>query len=285
MCATCLVLLLAACNPTAEATYTPPFIPVTFSIDSSWHISVTLGFKITNFLGAFSVDSGVTAGLSPDSTRVSIISAIDRTTQEVYEVHERGTMTLCINGQVAEQISTRSIVVTVFNAPSSVRLLPANATSCAFTSRSSAPASSPAPIARPGGHSVTVTVPAAADGGVPAGITTTAGGSYRITATGSAQYGDSSGDACLGYPITHPDGSRYLDGQDCGPRYDPGATLPTSPIGLLIWRIGDGPWQPAPASFTATAAGPLFLAYNDDPGQYQDNTGSYTATVTCSQGC
>jgi len=285
LCAMCVVLLLTACKSTTEATYSPPFIPVTFSIDSNWHISVTLGFKITNFLGTFSVESGITTGLSPDSIRVSIISAINRTMQEVYDIHESGTMTLCINGQVEEQISARSILVTVYKAPSSVKLLSADAISCAFSSPLSAPVSSPASTARPSRQSVRVTVPAGADGGVSARVDVTAGASYRITATGTAQYGESSGDDCPGYPITHPDGSRYLGSQDCGPRDDPSATLPTSPIGLLIWRIGEGPWQPAPASFTATSDGPLFLAYNDDPGQYGNNTGSYTATVTCSRGC
>lgn len=135
------------------------------------------------------------------------------------------------------------------------------------------------------GQAVTLTVPANADGGVPAGIDLTIGGGYSISGTGSAQYGYDPADPCGGYPVTHPDGSRSLGTISCGAKHDPGATLPSAPIGALIWRIGTGPWQSAPASFTAVSAGPLYLAYNDDPGLYGDNSGSYTAIVTCSSGC
>jgi eukaryotic-like serine/threonine-protein kinase len=133
---------------------------------------------------------------------------------------------------------------------------------------------------------VTVTVPAKAQGGVFTGIRPTVGSTYRISGTGSARYGSDYGGPCFGNPVTHPDGSRHLGNQNCGPKQDPSATLPTAPIGALIWRIGNGPWQRAPASFTAATAGPLYVAYNDDPGQYGNNSGSYTATITCgSRGC
>jgi len=281
------LLFLAACQPTGGLAYTPPFIPVTFSIDANWHISVTVGAKITGFLGTLSVESGITAGLSSDSTQVSIVNIDNPAIQQVYAIQEHDTMTLCINGQAEEQISAHSVVVTVFNAPSIIELLPANTQSCGFSSQPSAPASprSRASVSKPGSQSVTVAVPAAADGGVATGVNVTVGDAYRISATGSGQNGDNSGDACSGYVITHPDGSRSLDGQGCAPKYDSSAALPTAPIGLLIWRIGNGPWQAAPASFTASTAGLLILAYNDDPGQYGDNSGSYKATVSCSAGC
>jgi len=286
LCAMCLALPLAACKPTTAVTYSPPIIPITFSIDNSWQISVTLGARITSFLGTFSIGSGITTGPDSNSTRLSIISAINRTVRNVYDIHERGTMTLCINGLVEEQISARSIVVTVLSAPSVVKLLPANARSCAFHSQSSGPASSPRSKRTRSRQRVKVRVPAGAEGGVPTGVEIKVGDRYSVSATGSAQYGYDPGDSCPGgYPTTYPDGSRYLGGQDCGPKNDPSAVQPTAPIGLLIWRIGDGPWQSAPASFTATTAGSLFLGYNDDPGYYGDNSGSYRATVTCSSGC
>jgi PA-IL-like protein len=248
---------------------------------------VTVGFKITNLLGTFSVESGITAGLGSDSTQVSIVNADNPAVQQVYAVREHDTMTLCINGRAEEQISAHSVIVTVFNAPSVVELLPANAESCGFSAQPSALANPrpPASVLKPRGQSVTVTVPATADGGVTTGVNVAVGDTYRMSATGSGQNGYDSGDACSGYVTTHPDGSQNLGSHECAPKYDPSAALPTAAIGQLIWRIGNGPWQAAPASFTATIAGLLILAYNDDPGQYGDNSGFYTATVTCSAGC
>lgn len=140
-------------------------------------------------------------------------------------------------------------------------------------------------VRQAGGQTVTLRVPANVDGGIPTGIGLTMGSDYTINGSGSAQYGYDPADPCSGNPTTHPDGSRYLGTTNCGPKYDPSAALPSAPIGALIWRIGNGPWQPAPTKFTAATAGPLYLAYNDDPGLYGDNSGSYTATVTCSSGC
>ena len=128
---------------------------------------------------------------------------------------------------------------------------------------------------------VKVAVPAKAQGGVSTGVDLTIGNTYRITGTGSARYGYDPGEPCAGYPTTHPDGSRYLGTQNCGPKQDPSAALASAPIGLLIWRIGNGPWQPTPTSFTAATVGRLYVAYNDDPGEYSDNAASYTATITC----
>lgn len=140
-------------------------------------------------------------------------------------------------------------------------------------------------VRQAGGQTLTITVPANADGGVPTGVDLTVGSDYSISGTGSAQYGYDPADPCPGYPATHPDGSRYLGTSNCGPKYDPSAALPSAAIGALIWRIANGPWQPAPTRFTAATTGPLFLAYNDDPGEYGDNSGSYTVTITCSKGC
>jgi hypothetical protein len=129
--------------------------------------------------------------------------------------------------------------------------------------------------------SVTVTIPANAASGVAA-VSVTSGEQVTVSASGSAGYGYEGASPCVGYPTTHPDGSRYLGTYSCGPKLDPNAALSGQAIGLLIARIGSGPWFQVGASdsFTAPASGTLVLAYNDDI--YSDNTGSYTATVTVS---
>ena len=101
-----------------------------------------------------------------------------------------------------------------------------------------------------------------------------------VSASGTAEYGYEGAAGCPGYPTTYPDGSRYLGSYSCGPKDDPNAALSGAPIGLLIGRIGTGPWFPvgANASFIVNVPGILELAYNDS--LYQDNTGAYSVTAT-----
>lgn len=65
------------------------------------------------------------------------------------------------------------------------------------------------------------------------------------------------------------------------PKPDPNAALSGADIGLLLGNIGQG-WFASGTSdqFTATTGGILFLLYNDVPGHYADNSGSYQVTVT-----
>lgn len=84
-------------------------------------------------------------------------------------------------------------------------------------------------VRQAGGQTLTVTAPANADGGVPAGAGLTIGSDYTISGTGSAHYGYDPADPCPGYPATHPDGSRHLGTTDCGPKYDSSAALPALP--------------------------------------------------------
>jgi hypothetical protein len=133
----------------------------------------------------------------------------------------------------------------------------------------------------PAAHaSSTVTVPASASGGVSTSVSVLSGDSITITASGSAGYGYEGAAPCAGYPATYPDGSRYLGSTNCGPKDDPNAALSGGAIGLLIARIGGGPWFAVgtSATFTASAYGTLVVAYNDSV--YSDNTGSYSVTVT-----
>lgn len=135
------------------------------------------------------------------------------------------------------------------------------------------------PAAHAGG---TTTVPASDSSGVATALFVNAGDTVSVTATGSAGYGYEGRSGCVGYPTTHPDGSRYVGGKSCGPKTDPNAQLSGAAIGLLIGRVGSGPWFAVGASSDVKIRldGTLTLAYNDVLGEYPDNTGSYSAVVT-----
>lgn len=145
------------------------------------------------------------------------------------------------------------------------------------------PAPPPAPQTAP------VAVPASSETVVDSGLSYSPGGTLRISATGTATYGGEGQPFCAGTPVTTPDGGRSVPGLACPPKVDPNATLPTAPIGSLIASIGipgepcSTGWFYAGSSLPAQrfgAAGEVYLLYNDSTGQYGNNSGGYTATVT-----
>lgn len=118
------------------------------------------------------------------------------------------------------------------------------------------------------------------------------GQTMTLSASGSVQYGsDYSDPSCAGYPVTDPQGDRSLNGVRCSPKYDPGAAVPSAPIGALIAKVGSGSWfgvggtgTCAPGSptctltMTAPSAGEVYVGYNDS--YWADNSGSYSVTVS-----
>lgn len=136
------------------------------------------------------------------------------------------------------------------------------------------------PAASAASTSMDVGVPAAAAQGVQT-LSVLRGDVIDLTPliAAGAYYGYEGAAGCVGYPFTYPDGSRYLGQTNCGPKYDPNATLSGQAIGLLIARIGSGPWFAVggASSFTAGASGVLTLAYNDS--YYPDNFGNYDLVV------
>jgi|SRR5579864_5122865 len=146
------------------------------------------------------------------------------------------------------------------------------------------PATTPTPTPSPAVHNLVVN--AAQDSpGLDTGIDLVAGSTLTITAQGTAAYGVS-GSSCP--EETNPDGSIAGGGGTCSPDMDPSATLPSVPVGVLLASIG----QPGTSSSSGwfavgshyaqkvSSGGRLFLIYNDDPGQYGNNSGSYQVTVT-----
>ncbi len=120
--------------------------------------------------------------------------------------------------------------------------------------------------------------------GLDTGIDVPSGSRLTIKASGKAKFGltDITQD-CNTTDVTNPNGQRILaDGTTCPGKIDPAAVLPTSPVGTLIAKIGSSGWFPVGSSFSRTIhnmSGRLFLLYNDVPGLYSDNSGSYQVKV------
>ena len=81
--------------------------------------------------------------------------------------------------------------------------------------------------------------------------------------------------------MTYPDGTQYVNGQYQGANLHAGAVLKGAPVGMLIARVGSGPWLAVGSTQTIAAwdAGEVIVAYNDLPKDYGNNTGEYTVMV------
>jgi hypothetical protein len=144
------------------------------------------------------------------------------------------------------------------------------------------PAPIPTPTATTKKQTYIVSVSASQDlPGVNTGISVSPGERISIVAQGVAYYGGEGQPECSGNPATLPDGTRSVNGQPCPLKPDPNAALSGANIGMLLGNIGQG-WFAIGNSdqFTAATGGILFLLYNDVPGYYDDNSGSYQVTVT-----
>ena len=104
--------------------YTAPFIPVSFSLESDGHVSISLGESITTPIGTFSVGASIGTPISSGSTRILIIQTVNGSTVEhVYDIGETGTMNVCLNGQFFESVSKDSITVQALGATSQVGIV------------------------------------------------------------------------------------------------------------------------------------------------------------------
>lgn len=108
--------------------------------------------------------------------------------------------------------------------------------------------------------------------GVDTGLVLQNGQSVAVTATGSVCYRVGS---CVG-----PDGDATKDTTQSP--YN-GYLLPGAPGWGLVGRVGTGPWtQVGSGPRTLSGTGELVFAVNDD--LYRDNTGSFSVTVSLSDG-
>jgi hypothetical protein len=119
----------------------------------------------------------------------------------------------------------------------------------------------------------TVTVPAKIADGVKSGVTVRRGEIFTVSGGGRASYGNGT--------ATYPDGTRFVNGRFAGAYMQPDVVLGGAPAGMLIARIGTGPWLAAGSSqtFCAEQDGEVIVGYNDRPGMYGDNSGEYVATI------
>jgi hypothetical protein len=121
-------------------------------------------------------------------------------------------------------------------------------------------------------------VPAAtAPPGINTGIWVAPGSTVEVAGSGLAYYGPDYCTPSDDHPSTNPDGIR----PGCGQKYDPGATLPSSPIGELIAKTGcDSSYSAVGTGgeFKSKEGGDLYLLYNDS--FYGDNSGGYYAKIT-----
>ncbi|CCH30682.1 LecA/PA-IL family lectin [Actinosynnema sp. NPDC047251] len=123
------------------------------------------------------------------------------------------------------------------------------------------------------GGPIVVTVPATAGDGVKTGVTVQSGDVFTVSGSGSAGFG--------GTRMTYPDGTTYTDGRYSGAYVPAGLALDGVPAGMLIARIGSGPWLAVGSrqTFQAHQTGEVTVAYNDKPSAYRDNSGEYSAMV------
>jgi hypothetical protein len=119
-----------------------------------------------------------------------------------------------------------------------------------------------------------ITVHAKSEGGVKSGVTVRSGEVFTVAGTGRASY-DS------GRSMTYPDGTQYVNGKYQGANMHGGAVLKGAPVGMLIARVGSGPWLAVGSTQTMAAwdAGEVIVAYNDVPKEYGNNLGEYTVMV------
>jgi len=114
---------------------------------------------------------------------------------------------------------------------------------------------------------------------VDTGIQVTPGQTYNIGASGSTDYCDSPGLSCPSGPA----GKTNPYGFGCGSPPDQ-CPIPSALLGTLVGQIGSGPYFVV-GGYDALTAGPsdsgeLYLLYNDVPGYYGDNSGSYEALIS-----
>ncbi len=122
-------LLLVGCTaapgkPKVAINYRLPFVPVTFSLDSSGHFSVSAGYSITTPIGTFSVSAEVGTPISDNSTRVSIIHTVNGVpAKDVYDIAERGQMNICLDGRFWENVGENSVTITPLDGISTISIV------------------------------------------------------------------------------------------------------------------------------------------------------------------
>lgn len=125
--------------------------------------------------------------------------------------------------------------------------------------------------------SVQIELPGILEGWLPTSVVLAPGDSLRITATGCIGFGNP------GVDETNPDGAYCWDTSQWPDLPTPPPWTCMSALQLsLVAKIGNGPCFTVGSSFSAVVsdAGQLSLAYNDRPGGFSDNFGSFSIVVS-----
>jgi hypothetical protein len=113
-------------QPTEAVHFRLPFIPVTFSLDSHGHFSVSVGLSITTPIGTFSASTEVGTPIPNNSTRVSIIHTVGGApVKDVYDIAESGPMNVCLDGRFSESIGENNISIQPLDGVSTVSIVQA----------------------------------------------------------------------------------------------------------------------------------------------------------------
>src|ERR1700722_9231505 len=105
-----LCLLVAACQPTSKASvnYQPPLVPVTFSINSSGDVTVSVSGKVETPVGQFGVGGALSSSLKPPSDATLVVIETDEGGQvqtASYTIGGTGLFRVCTTGDTATSVS------------------------------------------------------------------------------------------------------------------------------------------------------------------------------------
>ena len=110
-----LVVFISGCNQTVGFAYTPPFIPITFHINTSGNISLSVSGSIITEVGTFALDAETSSSVQPQTGSLVVIirhrqggSIVDT----VYRIQtDQEKVIVVTNGRTIIQITDNSVTI------------------------------------------------------------------------------------------------------------------------------------------------------------------------------
>ncbi len=108
-----LVMVLSGCSPVVQVGYRPPFLPITFLIDTLGHISVQASASIVTEVGEFSVTASDTVNPPDDGFLIVIRHLHDGTISDAaYQIHSGDDeVDVTVDGHIELQITNKRVLV------------------------------------------------------------------------------------------------------------------------------------------------------------------------------
>lgn len=112
-----MILFLAGCSlPKGEITYQPDFVPVEFSLDSSWTFGVSMGTSMATPWGRVGIRAKEEGSLvdqtEKNGTQAVILRIAGATKEDLFEVKEKGPFAICLDGKFEETVNESTITIT-----------------------------------------------------------------------------------------------------------------------------------------------------------------------------